>query len=123
LCRYSKGAADVIAGGGKGGAVTRRCDVGGSYRRCGGQGDVLAGAVATFLAWGSSSAEVTAAVLTQVAKEEEAAVAGAGAVTAAAAEAVRNGASLATLSPRDAASVASAAALGGCTVTRRGCTS
>ena len=34
--------------------LTRTCDAPGMPRRCGGQGDVLAGAVATFLAWADS---------------------------------------------------------------------
>lgn len=96
-----------------------------SRRRCGGQGDVLAGAVATFLAWGSSSGEVMAAVLADVAAEEAAAGRRTGGAeeagvthAAAAVAAAEGGSSLAALSSRDTACVTSAAALGGCAVTR-----
>lgn len=42
-----KGAHDVISDG----HLTEECQSGGSPRRCGGQGDLLAGVVATFLSW------------------------------------------------------------------------
>ncbi|KAI8850447.1 Ribokinase-like protein [Chytridium lagenaria] len=45
---FEKGGTDVITDG----SVTLRCDEQGSPRRCGGQGDVLAGTIAAFLAWG-----------------------------------------------------------------------
>jgi len=43
-----KGAHDVISDG----HITEDCHSGGSPRRCGGQGDLLAGILATFLNWG-----------------------------------------------------------------------
>ncbi|KAJ3020205.1 hypothetical protein HKX48_001150 [Thoreauomyces humboldtii] len=43
-----KGAVDVISNGDE----IIECDAQGSPRRCGGQGDLLSGACATFLAWG-----------------------------------------------------------------------
>ncbi|KAI9009624.1 Ribokinase-like protein [Gaertneriomyces semiglobifer] len=45
-----KGQCDVISNG----KDTVECDAEGSPRRCGGQGDLLSGACATFLAWGKS---------------------------------------------------------------------
>ncbi|KAI9209598.1 Ribokinase-like protein [Polychytrium aggregatum] len=42
-----KGAVDVITDG----LNVLKCDIGGSNRRCGGQGDLLAGSLATFLGW------------------------------------------------------------------------
>ncbi|GAA5835780.1 hypothetical protein JCM5353_002477 [Sporobolomyces roseus] len=48
-----KGAQDRITNGSK----TLISEVTGSSRRCGGQGDVLSGAVGTFLAWGKSYEE------------------------------------------------------------------
>lgn len=50
-----KGAVDVIASGD--GVV--RCEVGGSPRRCGGQGDVLSGAAAILLYWAYGTAAAT----------------------------------------------------------------
>jgi len=44
-----KGSKDVISDG----KLTAKCEVEGSLRRCGGQGDVLAGLAATFSAWAS----------------------------------------------------------------------
>jgi len=38
--------------------LTRTCDAPGMPRRCGGQGDVLAGSLATFLAWASAGVSV-----------------------------------------------------------------
>lgn len=46
-----KGAHDVISDG----EVTEDCSSGGSPRRCGGQGGLLAGVLATFLGWGFTS--------------------------------------------------------------------
>ena len=46
-----KGAHDVISDG----KYTEDCHTGGSPRRCGGQGDILAGMVATFSTWAFSS--------------------------------------------------------------------
>ena len=46
-----KGAHDVISDG----KYTEDCHTGGSPRRCGGQGDILAGVTATFLTWVYSS--------------------------------------------------------------------
>ena len=45
-----KGAHDVISDG----KYTENCHTGGSPRRCGGQGDILAGVTATFLTWAYS---------------------------------------------------------------------
>lgn len=45
-----KGRADQIAGG-TAGAHPLCCDLEGSARRCGGQGDIVAGVAATFLHW------------------------------------------------------------------------
>lgn len=45
----SKGARDVISDG----RLVALCDTKGSPRRAGGQGDVMAGAIATFMAWAS----------------------------------------------------------------------
>ena len=42
------------------------CDEPGSPRRCGGQGDVLAGAIATFLAWATRSKEAECAVVRRI---------------------------------------------------------
>jgi len=42
-----KGCPDIISNG----KVTEECSAGGSPRRCGGQGDVLSGSLATFLHW------------------------------------------------------------------------
>lgn len=49
-----KGREDMIHGGTPGKGVLLRCGMFGSPRRCGGQGDVLCGALATFLAWAVS---------------------------------------------------------------------
>jgi len=46
-----KGCPDLISNG----KVTEECAAGGSPRRCGGQGDVLAGALATLLHWAATS--------------------------------------------------------------------
>ncbi len=47
-----KGPVDLIASPRSDGSTARgTCTAAGSPRRCGGQGDVLAGAIATFLAW------------------------------------------------------------------------
>lgn len=46
-----KGAPDLISNG----RVTEECVAAGSPRRCGGQGDVLAGSLATFLHWSSTA--------------------------------------------------------------------
>ena len=46
-----KGAHDMISNG----KFTEDCHAGGSPRRCGGQGDILAGMLATFLHWAYSS--------------------------------------------------------------------
>lgn len=54
-----KGAADTVTDG-TGTATT--VDVAGSPRRCGGQGDVVAGVVGTFLAWAHSASRRQAAV-------------------------------------------------------------
>ena len=43
------------------------CDEPGSPRRCGGQGDVLAGAIAVFLAWATRSKEAECAVVRRIA--------------------------------------------------------
>jgi len=48
-----KGCPDLISNG----KVTEDCGLGGSPRRCGGQGDVLSGSLATFLHWASRSAD------------------------------------------------------------------
>ena len=48
-----KGAPDLISDG----RVTEECVAGGSPRRCGGQGDVLAGSLATFLHWSTMAAD------------------------------------------------------------------
>ncbi|KAJ8876437.1 hypothetical protein PR048_020882 [Dryococelus australis] len=48
-----KGAVDVIAHGGSG--VVAKCCATGSNRRCGGQGDLLSGALGLFYAWASMS--------------------------------------------------------------------
>ena len=48
-----KGAPDLISDG----RVTEECVAGGSPRRCGGQGDVLAGSLATFLHWSTLAAD------------------------------------------------------------------
>ena len=48
-----KGAPDLISDG----RVTEECVAGGSPRRCGGQGDVLAGSLATFLHWSTMGGE------------------------------------------------------------------
>jgi ATP-dependent NAD(P)H-hydrate dehydratase len=45
---FSKGQTDLIASRG----VVVEVDQDGSPRRCGGQGDILTGCIATFLAWG-----------------------------------------------------------------------
>lgn len=45
---FSKGETDLIASKG----VVLEVDQEGSPRRCGGQGDILTGCIATFLAWG-----------------------------------------------------------------------
>lgn len=50
-----KGQVDRITRGTEGGAWENSTQ--GSVRRCGGQGDVLSGAVGTFLAWGASRAQ------------------------------------------------------------------
>jgi len=44
-----KGATDIISNG----SAVIECNVSGGPRRCGGQGDVLAGTIATFAAWAS----------------------------------------------------------------------
>jgi ATP-dependent NAD(P)H-hydrate dehydratase len=44
----SKGEADIIAGPG---STTVDCQHGSSPRRCGGQGDLLSGSIATFVGW------------------------------------------------------------------------
>jgi len=46
-----KGSADLISNG----KFTEKCASGGSPRRCGGQGDLLAGSLATFLHWATMS--------------------------------------------------------------------
>ena len=46
----AKGAVDIITNG----KDTVTCDTGGSYRRCGGQGDLLSGSLGTFAYWGHS---------------------------------------------------------------------
>jgi len=46
-----KGAQDIISNG----KYTEICDTAGSPRRCGGQGDLLAGSLAAFLHWGLST--------------------------------------------------------------------
>ena len=51
LAVIHKGAHDVISDG----KSTEDCNAGGSPRRCGGQGDILAGSLATFLNWAYSS--------------------------------------------------------------------
>lgn len=48
-----KGCPDLISNG----KVTEDCGLGGSPRRCGGQGDVLSGSLATFLHWASRAEE------------------------------------------------------------------
>ena len=45
-----KGRTDIITNG----TEVRTCSEEGSPRRCGGQGDLLAGALATFVAWNKS---------------------------------------------------------------------
>ncbi|KAF8328388.1 YjeF domain-containing protein [Cantharellus anzutake] len=50
-----KGAQDIISNGKR----TEIIDVEGGLKRCGGQGDILSGAVGTFLAWGKAYAETT----------------------------------------------------------------
>ncbi|KAI8055129.1 YjeF domain-containing protein [Syncephalis plumigaleata] len=42
-----KGSTDIIAQG----SIVLHCDVNGSLKRCGGQGDILGGLIATFIAW------------------------------------------------------------------------
>ena len=42
------------------------CDEPGSPRRCGGQGDVLAGCIATFLAWAARSKEAECAIARRI---------------------------------------------------------
>lgn len=55
LCVLRKGAVDhVLFTGAADGAPAAEVAGGGSARRCGGQGDVLAGAVGTFLAWAAA---------------------------------------------------------------------
>ena len=48
-----KGAPDLISNG----RVTEECVAGGSPRRCGGQGDVLSGTLATFLHWSTKAGD------------------------------------------------------------------
>jgi len=48
-----KGATDLISNG----KFTEECGAGGSPRRCGGQGDLLAGSLATFLHWANMAEE------------------------------------------------------------------
>jgi ATP-dependent NAD(P)H-hydrate dehydratase len=48
-----KGASDVICSGSDGVAVVK-CSVGGSGRRCGGQGDILSGGLGTFYCWAAT---------------------------------------------------------------------
>jgi len=48
-----KGCPDIISNG----KVTEECSAGGSPRRCGGQGDVLSGSLATFLHWATLAGE------------------------------------------------------------------
>ena len=48
-----KGHADIIA---RGAAPTLQCNAAGAPRRCGGQGDVLAGTTGVFAAWASRQA-------------------------------------------------------------------
>jgi len=48
-----KGATDLISNG----KFTEECSVGGSPRRCGGQGDLLSGSLATFLHWANMAEE------------------------------------------------------------------
>jgi ATP-dependent NAD(P)H-hydrate dehydratase len=48
-----KGAADVICSGSDGVSVAK-CSVGGSGRRCGGQGDILSGGLGTFYCWATA---------------------------------------------------------------------
>jgi ATP-dependent NAD(P)H-hydrate dehydratase len=47
-----KGANDIIAGGDPQATEVLKVDTPGGLKRCGGQGDILSGAVGTFLAWG-----------------------------------------------------------------------
>jgi len=57
LCKYlkvnvvRKGPSDFISNG----DITLECSSPGGLRRCGGQGDVLAGILGTFLAWGNNA--------------------------------------------------------------------
>ena len=64
-------ALDVIVESTDGAAMPYRrhlvCDEPGSPRRCGGQGDVLAGAIAVFLAWATRSKEAECAVVRRIA--------------------------------------------------------
>lgn len=53
LVVLQKGARDIISNGTR----TEIVDVEGGLKRCGGQGDILSGAVGTFLAWGKAYAE------------------------------------------------------------------
>jgi len=48
-----KGCPDLISNG----KVTEECSAGGSPRRCGGQGDVLSGTLATFLHWATMAGD------------------------------------------------------------------
>ena len=85
-----KGATDVIAAvvqrpGGDSGhsdcaSLVTACAQAGSPRRCGGQGDVLAGAIATFLSWGHSRYKHLLLPSESVAHDDHASATTAGAV-------------------------------------------
>lgn len=60
LCVLKKGEADRVVFTGTGGVPAAEVTGGGSPRRCGGTGDVLAGAVGTFLAWAAAGGHLGA---------------------------------------------------------------
>ena len=60
LCVLKKGEADSVVFTGTGGVPAAEVTGGGSPRRCGGTGDVLAGAVGTFLAWAAAGGHLGA---------------------------------------------------------------
>ena len=60
LCVLKKGESDRVVFTGGDAAVAAEVAGGGSPRRCGGQGDVLAGAVGTFLAWAAAGGHLAA---------------------------------------------------------------